>query len=50
VVKAAIPHFQAHDGRRILESLADQIKWHAANGYMPKPVSVEQVVDLSFLK
>jgi len=50
VVKAAIPHFQSPDGRPILESLADQIKWHTANGYMPKAVSVEQVVDLSFLK
>jgi len=50
VVKAAIPHYQSPDGRPILESLADQIKWHTANGYMPKAVSVEQVVDLSFLK
>jgi len=50
VVKTAIPHYQAVDGRPIIESLADQIKWHTANGYMPKPVAVEQVVDLSFLK
>ena len=50
VVKTAIPHYQEPNGRLILESLADQIRWFVANGYMPKPVPVEQVVDLSFLR
>jgi len=50
VVKAAIPHYQAPDGRPVLESLADQITWFVANGYMKEPVPVEKVVDLSFLK
>ena len=50
VVRAAIPHYQEPQGRLILESLADQIRWFVANGHMPKPVAVEQVVDLSFLK
>ncbi len=50
VVKAAVPHYQDPNGRPIVESLADQIKWFGANGYMPKAVPVEQVVDLSFLR
>ncbi len=50
VIKAAIPHYQAPDGKLVLESLADQIKWFVANGYMQEPVPMEKVVDLSFLK
>ena len=49
-VKAAVPHYQDPNGKLILESLADQIKWHTANGFMPKAVPVDQVVDLSFLR
>jgi hypothetical protein len=33
-----------------MDSLADQIRWFVANGYMPQPVPVDKVVDLSFLK
>lgn len=50
VVKAAIPYYQDPEGKLNLESLADQIKWFVANGYMKEPVPVEKVVDLSFLK
>ena len=50
VVTTAYPHYQAPDGKLNLESLADQIKWFAANGYMPEAVPIEKVVDLSFLK
>ncbi len=50
VVSMAFPHYQAPDGRLILESLQDQIRWYVANGYMPTAVPVDQVVDLSFLK
>ncbi len=50
VVKTAIPHYQEPEGRPSLESLADQIQWHVTNGRMPKPVPVDQVVDLSFLR
>ena len=50
VIKTAIPHYQARDGKPNLESLADQIKWHVANGYMPQEVPVEKVVDPSFLR
>ncbi len=50
VIKAAIPYYQDPNGKLILESLADQIQWFVANGYMPKPISVDQAVDLSFLK
>lgn len=50
VIKAAIPHYQAPDGKLVLESLSDQIKWFVANGYMKESVSVDKAVDLSFLK
>jgi NitT/TauT family transport system substrate-binding protein len=49
-VRAAIPHYQDPKGRPNLDSLADQIRWYVANGYMPKEVPVDQVVDLSFLR
>ncbi len=50
VIKAAIPHFQDPQGRPNLESLADQIAWLTANGYMKAPIPIEKAVDLSFLK
>ncbi len=50
VVKAAIPHYQDPQGRPYLENLADQIAWLTANGYMPRAISVDKAVDLSFLK
>ena len=50
VVKAAIPHHQDPQGKPNLESLADQVAWLVANGYMQQPVGVEKAVDLSFLK
>ena len=46
----AIAHYQAPDGRPVLESLADQIRWYVASGYMPQEVPVERVVNLSFLR
>jgi NitT/TauT family transport system substrate-binding protein len=49
-IEAAIPQFQDPDGRPNLKSLADQIQWFAANGYLPKAIEVEQAVDLSFLR
>ncbi|HEY7675584.1 MAG TPA: ABC transporter substrate-binding protein [Candidatus Methylomirabilis sp.] len=48
-IEAAIPQHQDPEGRPNVASLADQIQWFVTNGYMPKPVTVEQVVDLSFL-
>ena len=49
-IKASIPNYQTRDGRLNLESLADQIRWYLANGYMPQAIGVDKVVDLSFLK
>ncbi len=49
-IKAAVPHYQARDGKVVLESIADQMKWFVANGYMPQEVPVEKMVDLSFLR
>ncbi len=50
VIKAAIPHYQDPKGKVILESLADQMNWFVANGFMPRAIPAEQLVDLSFLK
>jgi len=50
VIKVATPHYQEPNGRMILASLADQIEWFLKNGYMPRKVSIENAVDLSFLK
>lgn len=49
VVKGAIPHYQDPQGKPNLESLADQIAWHVAHGYMEQPIEVGETVDLSFL-
>ena len=50
VIKAAIPYYQDRHGKLNLESLANQIEWFLANGYMKEKISVDKVVDLSFLK
>jgi NitT/TauT family transport system substrate-binding protein len=50
VIKASIPYYQEPDGKLILESLADMIAWFHANGYTKEKISVDKVVDLSFLK
>lgn len=50
VIKTATPYYLARDGRPNLDSLADMIQWFMANGYMPQKVTVDQIVDLSFLK
>jgi len=50
VIKASIPPYQDPDGKLVLESLADQIAWFHANGYLKEKISVDRVVDLSFLR
>jgi NitT/TauT family transport system substrate-binding protein len=50
VIRAATPFYLDPTGRVNLNSLADQIRWYAANGYMTKEIGVDQVADLSFLK
>ncbi len=49
-IRAATPHHQARDGRPSLESLADQIAWFVANGFMPEKIPVDKALDLSFLR
>ena len=49
-IKASIPYRQDPKGRLALGSLADQIAWFAANGFMQEKVPVDKVVDLSFLR
>ncbi len=50
VIQAAIPPYQDPNGRPLLKSLADQAQWFFKNGYMAHKVSIENAVDLSFLK
>ncbi len=49
-IKTAIPHYQDPKGRPNMDSLADQIRWFVANGYMSQAVPADKVVDLTFLK
>ncbi len=49
-IASATPQHQDPTGRPNLSSVADQIKWYLSNGYMPQPITVEQAVDLSFLR
>lgn len=50
VIKAATPYYQDPRGRVLVESLADQIKWFAANDLLKEAIPVERTLDLSFLK
>ena len=50
VIKVATPHYQDPNGRMILQSLADQVDWFVKHGFMTQKVSIENAVDLSFLK
>jgi NitT/TauT family transport system substrate-binding protein len=49
VIQAAIPPYQDPNGKLLVENLADQAQWFARNG-MQQKVSIENAVDLSFLK
>jgi NitT/TauT family transport system substrate-binding protein len=50
VIQAATPHYQDPNGRVLKESLADQAEWFVKNGYMTQRISIENALDLSFLK
>jgi NitT/TauT family transport system substrate-binding protein len=49
VIQVAIPPYQDPNGKLLVENLADQAQWFAKNG-MQQKVSIENAVDLSFLK
>jgi NitT/TauT family transport system substrate-binding protein len=49
-IKAVFPPYLAPDGRPSVESLADQIKWFVANGYMPQAIPVDKALDLQYLR
>ena len=49
-IKASIPYHQDPKGKLALDSLADQIAWFVANGFMQEKIPVEKTVDLSFLR
>jgi len=50
VIRAATPYYQDAKGQMNLESLADQIQWFVASGFMKEKIGIDRVVDLSFLK
>lgn len=50
VVQAATPHYQDPNGRVLKESLADQAEWFVRNGYMTQRISIDNALDLSFLR
>jgi NitT/TauT family transport system substrate-binding protein len=49
VIQVAIPPYQDPNGRVLRENLADQAQWFANNG-MQKKISIDNALDLSFLK
>jgi NitT/TauT family transport system substrate-binding protein len=49
-IKASIPYHQDPKGKLAMDSLADQIAWFVANGFMPEKIPVERAVDQSFLR
>ena len=49
-IRGAAPFYLDPGGHASVASLADQVQWFAANGYMPKAIPVDQMVDVSFLK
>lgn len=50
VIRAATPYYQDPRGNLNLESLQSQIDWFLASGFMKEKISVDKVVDLSFLR
>jgi NitT/TauT family transport system substrate-binding protein len=49
VIQTAIPPYQDPNGKPLVENLADQARWFAANG-MQQKISIDNALDLSFLK
>jgi NitT/TauT family transport system substrate-binding protein len=49
VIQAAISPYQDPNGRPLVDNLADQSRWFAANG-MAKKIKIDNALDLSFLK
>jgi hypothetical protein len=49
VVQAAIPPYQDPAGKVLIDNLADQAQWFAANG-MQQKINIQNALDLSFLK
>lgn len=49
VIQTAISPYQDPNGRPLVDNLADQARWFAANG-MGKNIAIDNALDLSFLK
>jgi len=50
VVQAAIPPYQDPNGKVLVENLADQAQWFVKSGLQQQKISIENALDLSFLK
>ena len=49
VIQTAIPPYQDPNGKPLVDNLADQARWFAANG-MGQKINIDNALDLSFLK
>jgi NitT/TauT family transport system substrate-binding protein len=50
VIQAAIPPYQEPNGKVLVENLADQAQWFVRSGMQQQKISIENALDLSFLK
>lgn len=50
VIQAAIPPYQDPKGKVLVDNLADQAQWFVNNGLQQQKISIQNALDLSFLK
>ena len=50
VIQAAIPPYQDPNGKVLVDNLADQAQWFVKNGLQQQKISIQNALDLSFLK
>lgn len=50
VIQAAIPPYQDPNGKVLVDNLADQAQWFVNNGLQQQKISIQNALDLSFLK
>jgi NitT/TauT family transport system substrate-binding protein len=50
VIQAAIPPYQDPNGKVLVNNLSDQAQWFVNNGLQQQKISIQNALDLSFLK
>jgi NitT/TauT family transport system substrate-binding protein len=50
VIQTAIPPYQDPNGKLLVENLADQAQWFVNSGMQQQKISIQNALDLSFLK